>query len=426
MARKREGFTAAVIDNDCVGVIKKKVLYRHGKYGLGLAVDRRYGDVRKTFFFEAKLHGRTIRRTIGDWPAWTVAQAEQKARGLRVKIDNGIDPREEARNERAAAWKAADEREARRATLRGAWDAYLGHRAASNKPLAALTIRDYHAHLRRSFGDWADQRLVNITGDAVVAKHRALVGQSGPAQANQAMRCLRAVLAFAMKRAPFSGCFDGENPVRRLTEDSGWAEVKPNDVTLRRNQVPEWWQAVDFVANPVARGYMRFLLRTGCRREEALSLRWTDIDFRWESITFRDVKTGGDRVIPLTRFVALLLHGLPRRNDWVFSSERSLDGRMREPAKVVKAIADRTGIWVPSHGLRRSFSTLSEWAELPSGAVRQIMGHRPGSDVHEGAYKPRPLDLLARHLQRYEDWILAEAGHMPADAAADVGLRLVS
>ena len=67
------------------------------------------------------------------------------------------------------------------------------------------------------------------------------------------------------------------------------------------------------------------------------------------------------------------------------------------------------------HTLRRSFSGLVEWLELPDGAVRQIIGHKPGGDVMQAHYKPRPLDLLRAMLQRYEDFILAEVekGNMP-------------
>lgn len=424
MARKKQGFTASFIDTKCTGVDGRKVLYRHGSDGLGLSVDRRYEGVRKAFFFEGKIHGQTIRRVIGDWPTWTVENAAKAARELRVKLDNGTDPREEARQAKVQAQQEAQVRKARQASLRDAWESYLANRAASSKPLSALTIRDYNAHLRRSFNDWADGKLTAITEMATVAKHKALLDKSGPAQANQAMRYLRAVLNYAKKSPDYSASFNGDNPVRKLTEDKAWADVKPNKVTLRRDQLRAWWDASEHIENPVARTYLRFLLICGCRREEALSLKWSDVDFRWGSITFRDTKTGGDRVIPLTKYAALALGSLPRRNEWVFSSEQSADGRMREPAKYIKAISDKTGIWVSSHGLRKSFATLSEWIEIPSGVIRQITGHVAGNDAHEAHYRHRPLDMLAMHAQRFEDWILAEAGGSLIQGADAVGLRV--
>jgi integrase len=423
--KKVTRLTRDSIDNLCTGEPGKKVFYRHDKYSLGLAVDRRYPTTRKTFIFEAKLHGNTVRCKIGDWPTWTVAEAEKVARELRVKVDKGIDPRAEKHAERVAAAKAAQVAKARRATLRDAWQAYLAHRAASTKPLAKLTVRDYETHLRRSFPDWADRKLTELTADAVRAKHKALVDQHGPAQGNQAMRYLRAVLNFAIKGSEFRASFDHGNPVHRLTEDKAWADVAPNTVTLRRDQLRIWWATTALITNPVPQAYLRFLLLVGCRREEALTLRWADVDFRWRSITFCDTKTGGDRQIPLTNFVAQMLDGLPRRGEWVFSSTRGASGRMREPAKYIQKIAAKTGIAVPSHALRKSFITLAEWPGLPDAVIRQISGHVIKDDAHEWHYKHRQLDLLALHLQRFEDWLLVEVGLEPVVAAEEAGLRLV-
>lgn len=426
MARKKSGLlNAAYIENQCIGEPQKKVFYRHGSDGLGLSVDRRYGGARKAFFFEGKIHGQTIRRVIGDWPTWTVETASRAAREIRVKLDSGIDPRVEDKANHAIAVKENLIRKARQATLRDAWESYLVNRAASTKPLSALTIRDYNAHLRRSFGDWADEKLTIITENLALAKHRSLLDSSGAAQANQAMRYLRAVLNYAIKNPNFSASFNGENPVKKLTEEKAWAEISPNRVTLQRNQLSVWWSATDQIDNLVARAYLRFLLISGCRREEALSLKWDDLDFRWRSIRFRDTKTGGDRVIPLTNYANQLLSSLPRRNEWVFSSEQSAEGNMREPAKYIKAISEKTGIWVSSHGLRKSFTTLSEWIEIPSGVIRQITGHVAGNDAHESHYKHRPLDMLAMHVQRFEDWILNEAGHEPIIQNHNVGLTIV-
>jgi hypothetical protein len=52
------------------------------------------------------------------------------------------------------------------------------------------------------------------------------------------------------------------------------------------------------------------------------------------------------------------------------------------------------------HGLRRSFGTLCEWVEVPSGVSAQIMGQaqRPG----QKHYRRRPLDLLRKFHDQIE------------------------
>ena len=69
-----------------------------------------------------------------------------------------------------------------------------------------------------------------------------------------------------------------------------------------------------------------------------------------------------------------------------------------------------------SHGLRRSFKSLTEWLEVPVGVVAQMQGHKPSATA-EKHYTVRPLDLLRVHHEKFEAWILQQAGvvfiHVP-------------
>ena len=77
------------------------------------------------------------------------------------------------------------------------------------------------------------------------------------------------------------------------------------------------------------------------------------------------------------------------------------------------------------HGLRRSFSSLAEWLELPAGVIAQIQGHKPSATA-EKHYRVRPLDLLRVHHEKLEGWILEQAG-IVFDTKAEPGkLRLIA
>ena len=128
-------------------------------------------------------------------------------------------------------------------------------------------------------------------------------------------------------------------------------------------------------------------------------------------------------MIPLTPFVAHLLALLPRRNAWVFSSPSSASGQIAKPNTPHARACTAAGIeGLTLHGLRRSFSTLTEWLEIPAGVVAQIMGHKPSATA-ERHYKVRPLDLLRVHHERIEAWILEQSGVSFEQAAP--GLRVV-
>ena len=159
----------------------------------------------------------------------------------------------------------------------------------------------------------------------------------------------------------------------------------------------------------MAEGYLQALLITGARREELGGIKWSAVDFQWNSITIRD-KVEGERTIPLTPYVASLLSVLPCRSEWVFSSLLAESGRLREPRIGHNKALTAAGLpALTLHGLRRSFGTLSEWCEVPTGVVAQIMGHKP-SAIAEKHYRRRPLDLLRSWHVKIEAWILKQAG----------------
>ena len=60
----------------------------------------------KSFIFESKLNRQTVRMTIGDVRAWTLAAARDEARRLQTMIDQGIDPRQEKRAHRCCRGQA--------------------------------------------------------------------------------------------------------------------------------------------------------------------------------------------------------------------------------------------------------------------------------------------------------------------------------
>jgi integrase len=215
------------------------------------------------------------------------------------------------------------------------------------------------------------------------------------------------------------------------------------------------FDAVRQINNPVVAAYLECLLLTGARPGEVLGIRWADINTQWRSIAIRD-KVEGERVIPLTPYVQHLLTALPRRNEWVFSSTRTLamdaHNQQRRQAKATKRgiaapegtvmVTSGTGhIIKPNaqhdrackvagiddltlHGLRRSFSSLTEWLEVPAGVVAQIQGHKPSATA-EKHYKRRPLDLLRVHHERIEAWILEQAGLPEPKPQTSIPLQLI-
>src|SRR4051812_44952558 len=63
---------------------------------------------RKTFVFESRLRGATLRVNIGTAADWPIEKARGEAKRLKMLVDTGVDPREMERQQQAdKASKAA-------------------------------------------------------------------------------------------------------------------------------------------------------------------------------------------------------------------------------------------------------------------------------------------------------------------------------
>jgi len=402
----------------------------------------------KAFIFQSRLNGHAMRLTIGDVKAWDIdgpEGARAEARRLQRLIDTGVDPRQD-KQERAAIVEGKWE-EARRqdVTVGDAWAAYTEAR----RPKWGARYYLNHQNLTKPGGQPRTRgrrkgepkttmpgplypllalKLSDLDAVAVKAWLEPLAART-PTQANQAYRFLRAFLGWCADSPDYSSATHRDACNRRMARDT-LPKEKAKDDCLQREQLGAWFAGVRRIKNPVISAYLQTLLLVGARRDELAGLRWDDVDFQWKSITIKD-KVEGQRVIPLTPYVASLLAPLPRRKDkdgnpvpWVFSSPTAASGRLQEPRiQHVKALNAGGLPHISLHGLRRSFGTLSEWVEAPVGVVAQIMGHKP-SALAEKHYRRRPLDLLRMWHVKIENWMLEQAGiEQPKEEQS--GLRLV-
>ena len=393
----------------------------------------------KSYVFEGKLNRQTIRQTIGDVRAWTIDAARQEANRLRVLLDSGTDPREQAREKEAA--KAAKEAAAAGHTLTVAdvWPRYM----AEGKPKRRTAWKPrYVADLNRaaSMGGEPKKRgkgatkpghlaalmplpLASIDQD-VIRDWYAREAKTAPIQAARAVAMFSGFLGWCATKKDLRALVN-KNAARASELGDVLPGVNKRRDALEIDQLPAWFAGTDKLRTRTAAAYLKALVLTGARREELAGLTWANVDFQWSKLTIAD-KVDATRTIPLTPYMAWLLAGLPRVNAFVFSSTMSASGRIAEPrAPHTDVLADASIPHVSIHGLRRTFSLLGEAAGAPAGAIAQVMGHKP-SAIAEG-YRPRSIDALRPYLALIEKFILDRAGVVfDATKAAPGGLRVVA
>lgn len=424
----------------------------------GLGVRATPSSTEKSYIYQAKVKGKTMRITIGKVSKWSIEKAQEEARELQVQIDKGHDPRQLKADKETAKEAAKLAKEVEVATLAQkqaieaitageAWEAYVAERSASivdGKPEWGEKHKAQHAYFVQAGGvkrtrgrrpnepettrpgilvPLMNRRLIDLDSKAIATWLEKEAAQA-PAATALAFRYLRAFITWCAKNDKFKFATHSDScqsdDVKKKVPTS---KAKKND-SLRRAQIDSWFKAVQKIGNPVTAAYLQCLLLTGARRNELAALRWQDVDFKWKSLTIRD-KVEGERTIPLTPYVEHLISTLPRRNEFVFSSPAAASGRLEEPRNPHnKALATAALPALSLHGLRRSFSSLSEWVEVPAGIVAQIMGHKP-SAIAEKHYIQRELDLLHLWHVKIEAWILEQAGIEFAPVQGLQGLRIV-
>jgi integrase len=416
------------------------------KKGLRLRITKAGG---KHWQFETRIKGKRFTRALGEWPAVSIDDAKAEAHRLRGLTESGTDPREIERQQaadKAAAVEAAAAEQAHQAQQKAAetltvaevWATYIEQRRPH---WGALHYRD-HIDKAKAGGLPSGRRgggkqltkpgplaalmplALKDLNQATIEAWAANEGITRASSARLAWRLLTVFLTWCGQQSEYASLLPAKNPAKtqKSREALGKAGVKKD--VLQRGQLAVWFAAVQQLQNPVIAACLQMMLLTGARPDEVITLRWEDVNTQWKGIQIRD-KVEGTREIPATPYMLHLLAALPRRNEWIFSSNTSATGCLTLPNNPHTRACKAAGLeGLTLHGLRRSFKSLTEWLEIPAGVVAQLMGHKPSATA-EKHYTVRPLDLLRVHHEKIEAWILEQAG-IVFDAKVEPGkLRVV-
>lgn len=375
--------------------------------GFGL----RIGATTKTYIAETKISGKTARVTIGKHGVFTPEQARAEARHLLGLMSRDINPNE-----------LKNEKRVKGITLLEVFEDYLKAR----KSLKPNTLNDYRKCMLTHFSDWQKKAILDITKDMVSKKHAAL-GKRSEAQANLAMRFLRAIFNFAAAQYEDSRgqSLILENPVRRLSQTRAWYRVERRQTLIKPHELAPWLQAVNNLKNDhtskhreTIRDYLLLVLFTGLRKEEAACMTWTNVDLQAKTLTVIDTKNNLDHTLPLSLFLYYLLQRRKNSavNEYVFPGNGGT-GHIIEQRKQMTRVIQESGVSFAIHDLRRTFITVAESLGIPAYALKRLVNHKMGNDVTAG-YIIADVERLREPMQKITDHFLKCAGINPGAGSA--------
>jgi integrase len=300
----------------------------------------------KTFIVEKRLYKRLHRVTIGQYGAYTVEQARQKAHAMLQAIFEGKNPAQERRERRQEM------------TWRELTELYLERHAPRKR-----TAWNDRNMLNRYFEAWRNRRLSSLTRKDVALLHSE-IGESAKYAANRVVALVRKMFNLAH----MWGVYQGENPATGI-------ELFPEekrDRFVQPYELPKLFEALNEEPNPYVKTAFLVALLTGARRGEVLAMRWDDIDLEQAVWRIPHTKANRPHYLPLPQPVVAIFEALPRLHGcpYVFPG-RDGKGHLVNIAKAWTRIRVRAGLTdVRIHDLRR---TLGSWLAA-NGASLLLIG----------------------------------------------------
>jgi integrase len=329
----------------------------------------------RSWTFHCTLGGKRKRLTFGTYPAVSLSGARTRADEARAAIAEGRNPSIVA-NE----------------TLQAICELYL---AREGDKLRNVKWRKgvFDRHVYPALGA---RPIAEIRRSEIVLLLDRIEEGSGSAMATQTLALVRKVMNWHATRSD-----DFLSPIVRGMARTQRSE-QARERTLSDDELRKIW-ATDV---GVFGQYVRFLLLTAARRNEAAQMTWDEVDGGDWTLPAPRNKTGVDLVRPLSRQAQAILEALPKAGEFVWSTHGGAVpiGGFTQFKRRFDAASGTRGWTI--HDLRRTARSLMSRAGVPSDHAERCLGHVIGGvrgvyDRHEyHREKAKAFEALAAQIER--------------------------
>jgi integrase len=271
---------------------------------------------RKTYVFESRLNGETLRINIGTMSDWSISDARTKAQALKVMVDAGTDPRETEREKQAAKARAvAATLEAEKYTLEKLLNAYCDNLESLGRRSHADARSIFNLHVLAAWPEVAKLPANTVTSEQVADMMRKVIQSGKGRTANKLRSYVRSAyqVAKASRTKPaipveFKAFNVRANPASDTEPDETANKADKNP--LSADELRTYWKAIKPI-DGFPGALLRLHLLTGGQRLEQF-VRLHTADAGDDSITLYDGKgrpgkPARPHTVPLTDDAAVAL-----------------------------------------------------------------------------------------------------------------------
>jgi len=179
--------------------------------------------------------------------------------------------------------------------------------------VAHLTVkREFEWVMTKYFGPLKSYRVSEVTPLIVEGWFHG-IGKHSRSQANKSLSILRTMF----EKAKDWRIYDGENPAGRVKT----YPRNQRDRFIQPEEMPLLMKVLGRESEDI-QCYFLLCLLVGCRKSEALNLKWTDLDFSRLAWKKSHTKTRLTHIIPIPASLLARIKALPRYNDYVFATRK--------------------------------------------------------------------------------------------------------
>jgi integrase len=324
--------------------------------GFGVRI---FASGKRSYVIQYRAKGRARRLTLGPHGVLTAQDARKRALDHFSDVRAGADPSQTRRDEIHSP------------RMIDLWDRYLErHAKVKKKPSSVGTdVGMWNLHLEPKLGR---VRVADVNRTEVDALHYRL--RNTPIIANRVLALLSKMFNLAER---WEWRPDGSNPCRHVER----YPERPRERFLSEVELAKLGDALraaelEHAEMPSAIAVLRFIILTGCRRGEALGLRWEHLDLERGFARLPDSKTGA-KVLVLNAPTRQLLEDLKHDSEWVFPGREKCDPLSTGLTRIWYRIRARAEIGdeVRIHDLRHSYASVGAAGGVSLTVLGKLLGH---------------------------------------------------
>ena len=181
-------------------------------------------------------------------------------------------------------------------------------------------------------------------------------------------------------------------------------EEKRRESYIQPSEMPAWHARVKAIQNPIRRDLHWFLLFSGLRRNDAVSLRWENVDLDQATVKLLEPKGGRSRAfrLPLPDHLVDLLRNRKNENEIPYPASPYVFPAKSRSGHI--AVPKQSGL-PSSHVLRHTYATAAQAAGLGGYDIKLLLNHAlPKGDVTAGYIHPT-TEALRKSQQSVSDYL---------------------